>query len=84
MSCEGSAFHETPNIDRIASQAMRFSNGYSACQVCSPSRAAIQTGKYPARVMSPSPITSAAPAAAISRTNGTATPGSCPRATTWK
>lgn len=50
MSCEGSAFHETPNIDRIASQAMRFSNGYSACQVCSPSRAAIQTGKYPARV----------------------------------
>ena len=50
MSCEGSAFHETPNIDRIASQSMRFSNGYSACQVCSPSRAAIQTGKYPARV----------------------------------
>jgi len=49
MSCEGSAFHETPNIDRIASQALRFSNGYSACQVCSPSRAAIQTGKYPAR-----------------------------------
>jgi arylsulfatase A-like enzyme len=49
MSCEGSAFHETPNIDRIASEAMRFSNGYSACQVCSPSRAAIQTGKYPAR-----------------------------------
>ncbi len=50
LSCEGSAFYETPNIDLIASQAMRFSNGYSACQVCSPSRAAIQTGKYPARV----------------------------------
>ncbi len=50
LSCEGSAFYETPNIDRIAGKAMRFSNGYSACQVCSPSRAAIQTGKYPARV----------------------------------
>ncbi|MFK5921259.1 MAG: sulfatase [Verrucomicrobiota bacterium] len=50
LSCEGSAFHETPNIDSIAQKAMRFSNGYSACQVCSPSRAAIQTGKYPARV----------------------------------
>ncbi|MDB4614693.1 sulfatase, partial [bacterium] len=50
MSCEGSQFYETPNIDRIALQAMRFENGYAACQVCSPSRVAIQTGKYPARV----------------------------------
>lgn len=50
MSCEGSAFYETPNIDRIAAGAMRFSNGYSTCQVCSPSRASIQTGKFPARV----------------------------------
>ncbi|MBK8979375.1 MAG: sulfatase [Planctomycetes bacterium] len=50
LACEGSAFHETPNIDRIARGGMRFSNGYSACQVCSPSRAAIQTGRYPARV----------------------------------
>ena len=50
LSCEGSAFYETPNIDRIAHSAMRFSNGYSTCQVCSPSRASIQTGKYPARV----------------------------------
>lgn len=50
MTCEGSPFYETPNIDRLAAQAMRFTNGYAACQVCSPSRAAIQTGKYPARV----------------------------------
>ncbi len=50
LSCEGSTFYETPHIDRIATQAMRFANGYSACQVCSPSRAAIQTGKTPARV----------------------------------
>ncbi|MBL6764055.1 MAG: sulfatase-like hydrolase/transferase, partial [Verrucomicrobiae bacterium] len=49
LSCEGSAFHETPNVDRIARSGMRFAHGYSACQVCSPSRAAIQTGKYPAR-----------------------------------
>ncbi|MDA1272833.1 MAG: sulfatase [Verrucomicrobia bacterium] len=50
LSCEGSAFYETPNIDRIAREGTRFSNGYAACQVCSPSRAAIQTGKYPARL----------------------------------
>lgn len=50
MSCEGSAFYETPNVDRIARAGMRFSNGYSACQVCSPSRASIQTGRYPARL----------------------------------
>ncbi len=50
MSCEGSKFHETPNIDRIAARSMRFTNGYAACQVCSPSRAAIQTGKFPARL----------------------------------
>ncbi|MEM7474168.1 MAG: sulfatase, partial [Planctomycetota bacterium] len=50
LGCEGSKFYETPNIDRLASQSLRFENGYSACQVCSPSRAAIQTGKTPARV----------------------------------
>lgn len=50
MSCEGSTFYETPNIDQIAVRGMRFTNAYSACQVCSPSRAAIQTGKYPARL----------------------------------
>jgi arylsulfatase A-like enzyme len=50
MSCEGSDFYETPNIDQIAARGMRFTHAYSACQVCSPSRAAIQTGKYPARL----------------------------------
>jgi arylsulfatase A-like enzyme len=50
MSCEGSQFHETPNIDGLAARSMRFTNGFAACQVCSPSRAAIQTGKYPARL----------------------------------
>mgnify|MGYP002622719172 FL=1 len=50
LSCEGSTFYETPNIDRLAARGMRFTQGYAACQVCSPSRAAIHTGKYPARV----------------------------------
>lgn len=47
MSVEGSTLHETPNIDSIANEGMRFTEGYSTCQVCSPSRASIMTGKYP-------------------------------------
>ena len=50
LSGEGSTFYETPNLDRIASQGMKFVNGYATCQVCSPSRASIMTGKYPARL----------------------------------
>src|SRR5215467_1981755 len=50
LGCYGSTFYETPNLDRLASQGMRFSNAYSACPVCSPTRASIQTGKYPARL----------------------------------
>ena len=46
----GSDFYRTPNIDRLTSQSLRFNNGYSACTVCSPSRAAIMTGMYPARL----------------------------------
>lgn len=48
MSIEGSSFYETPHIDSIARSGMRFTDGYSTCQVCSPSRASIMTGKYPA------------------------------------
>ncbi|TWU28653.1 sulfatase [Bythopirellula polymerisocia] len=47
---EGSSLYETPNIDRIASEGMKFTRGYSTCQVCSPSRASVMTGKYPARL----------------------------------
>ena len=50
MSCEGSEFYETPHIDSLAARSMRFERGYSSCQVCSPSRAAIQSGKTPARL----------------------------------
>ena len=46
----GSTFYETPNIDRLAKKGMRFTNAYAACTVCSPTRASIMTGKYPARL----------------------------------
>lgn len=50
LGCGGSDLHETPNIDKLFEAGMTFDNGYSACTVCSPSRAAILTGKYPARL----------------------------------
>jgi arylsulfatase A-like enzyme len=46
--CYGSRFYETPNIDRLAAQGIRFTNAYAACPVSSPTRASIMTGKYPA------------------------------------
>ncbi len=48
--CYGSSFYETPRIDQLASEGMRFTNAYGACPVCSPTRASILTGKYPARL----------------------------------
>ncbi len=50
LSNEGSSFYESPHIDRIASEGTKFTRGYATCQVCSPSRASIMTGKYPARL----------------------------------
>lgn len=49
LSNEGSTFYETPNIDRIANEGMKFTRGYATCQVCSPSRASILTGTYPTK-----------------------------------
>lgn len=49
LGCYGSKFYETPNIDKLASEAIRFTNAYAACHVSSPTRASILTGKYPAR-----------------------------------
>ncbi len=46
----GSRFYETPNIDRLARGGMIFTDGYSASPVCSPTRAATMTGRYPARL----------------------------------
>jgi arylsulfatase A-like enzyme len=48
-SVMGSKYYETPNVDRIAREGMIFTDGYAACQVCSPSRASIMSGKFPAR-----------------------------------
>ncbi|UCG59773.1 MAG: sulfatase [Phycisphaerales bacterium] len=50
LGCYGSSFYETPNIDRLACQGMKFTDAYAACPVCSPTRASIMTGKYPARL----------------------------------
>jgi len=50
LSCQGSDYYRTPHIDRLAEEGMRFTNGYAACAVCSPTRAAVQTGRYPGRI----------------------------------
>ena len=50
LGCTGSKLYETPNIDRLAREGVTFSAAYAACPVSSPSRAAIITGKYPARI----------------------------------
>ena len=50
VGCYGSDLHETPNIDELARQGMRFTDAYAAAPVCSPTRASIMTGKYPARL----------------------------------
>lgn len=49
VGIEGSTFYETPHLDKLAKSGMRFNQGYATCQVCSPSRVSIMTGKYPAR-----------------------------------
>ena len=49
LACYGSDFYETPNLDQMAAKGMKFTQAYAACNVCSPSRAALMTGKYPAR-----------------------------------
>ncbi len=50
LGCTGSTFHETPNIDGLCASGMKFTNGYAACPVCSPTRASIMTGRHPVRV----------------------------------
>ena len=50
LGCYGSTFHETPNIDQLAAEGVRFTEAYAACPVCSPTRASIMSGKYPARI----------------------------------
>lgn len=49
LSCMGSTYYETPNLDRLAKRGVLFTNAYATCQVSSPSRASIMTGKYTPR-----------------------------------
>lgn len=48
--CYGNNFYETPNVDSLAWEGMKFTSAYAACPVCSPTRVSIMTGKYPARL----------------------------------
>ncbi len=50
VGCYGSSFHETPHIDALAADGMKFTSGYAACPVCSPTRASILTGRHPVRL----------------------------------
>ncbi len=50
LSCYGRPDYQTPNIDKLASQGIKFMNAYAAAPVCTPSRAAFMTGQYPARM----------------------------------
>ena len=50
LGCQGSDYYRTPNIDRLAASGMRFTDGYASCAVCSPTRAALMTGRGPARL----------------------------------
>jgi arylsulfatase A-like enzyme len=56
VGCFGSTFHETPNIDRLASRGVRLTQAYAANPLCSPTRSSIQTGLYPARIGITSPV----------------------------
>ena len=49
LSCQGSDYFRTPAVDSLAADGIRFTNAYAACAVCSPTRAAVQTGRYPGR-----------------------------------
>src|SRR4051794_28256510 len=49
LSCYGRKDYQTPNLDKLASQGVKFMNAYAAAPVCTPTRAAFITGRYPAR-----------------------------------
>ena len=50
LGCYGSTYYKTPHLDKLAKEGTRFTDAYAACPVCSPTRASILTGKYPARL----------------------------------
>ncbi len=50
LACYGSSFYDTPRLDALADEGLRFTDAYASCPVCSPTRASLLSGKYPARV----------------------------------
>lgn len=50
LGCYGADLHETPHLDRLAKQGVRFTTAYAGSSVCTPTRAALMTGKHPARL----------------------------------
>ncbi len=50
LACYGSTLHETPNLDLLSQEGVKFTSAYSSAAICSPTRAAILTGKHPARM----------------------------------
>lgn len=50
LACYGSKYYATPRLDRLAAESLKFNQAYASCPVCSPTRAALLTGKYPARL----------------------------------
>ena len=50
LRCFGSDFYETPNLDSLAERGLKLTHAYAACTVCSPTRASVMTGMYPARL----------------------------------
>ena len=50
LGCQGNKLIETPHLDRMASEGMRFTDAYAAAPVCSPTRCAVLTGQAPARI----------------------------------
>lgn len=51
LGCYGSEYYETPHIDQLATESLKFTDGYATCAVCTPTRASMLTGKYPARLL---------------------------------
>lgn len=64
VAAYGNSYYQTPNIDRLAREGMRFTDAYAACPVCSPTRSALMTGQYPARTR----VTDFIPGGTISNT----------------
>ncbi len=50
LGCYGNTFNETPNLDKLSTQGLKFNQAYAAAPICSPTRASLMTGQYPARV----------------------------------